>query len=107
MTWLILSALAVFVTWHGDYIDWTQKNSSYQEAYSHIYYEKYYTWARCNTPEYYIMGENPIRECENKNMNDRTDDFYIVFDLKNQTRERYRKTQLLWLYITSNYPNAK
>jgi len=45
------------------------------------------------------VENKPIRECKH---NKRTDDFYIVFDTKNQTWERYRKTQLLLLYIFMN-----
>ena len=90
MTWAILSALAVFVAWHGDTI------SREQEIKSQYIYSRYYTGANCYDKEVMAVKNKPIRECKHNN---RTDDFYIVFDTKNQTRERYRKTQLLWLYI--------
>lgn len=101
MTWLILSALAVFVAWH-----WEKDIYRIEYEKANTIYERYYTWKICVMPSYYNdyiykVWKNIVYECW-ADTEKRQDDFYIVFDIKNQTWERYRKTQLLRLYIMSN-----
>lgn len=106
MTWALLAAMAVFVAWHGDPIDFTQKQYWIEEAYTYRIYERYYTWADCGVTDYLKSNWYPIRECY-RNTPERQDDFYIIFDIDNMSRERHRKTTLLWLYAQQRYESTK
>ena len=106
MTWALLAAMAVFVAWHGD----PQPLEESRQA--NMIYEKYYTWPACihyDEDSYMNSWKYKLFECSSSFVweRDRDKEFYIVFDLKNQTRERHRKTTLLWLYAQQRYESTK